>query len=76
MNYLELDWKCGDFIESDAERNEERYHATAVHDGIDYAGIVTIFINPRTFEREIIKVDNVYEDLFNRLANIIKPHTT
>ncbi len=73
MNYLELDWNCGNFIDSNAERNEECYHATAVYDGTTYEGIVTIFINPRTFEREIIKVDNVYEDLFNRLANIIKP---
>ena len=74
MNYLELNWNCGEFIDSDAEKNEERYHATVVHDGTTYEGIVTIFINPRTYEREIIKVENVNEDLFNRLASIFKPY--
>ena len=74
MNYLELNWNCGEFIDSDAEKNEERYHATVVYDGTTYEGIVTICINPRTYEREIIKVETVNEVLFNRLANIFKPY--
>lgn len=73
MNYLELDWKCGAFIESDAENNEETYHASATHDGVYYRGWITYHINPRTFERTIVRVEGISEDVFNRLANIFSP---
>jgi hypothetical protein len=73
MNYLELDWKCGDFIESNPLKYEETYHVTTEHEGITYTAIGTMFINPRTYERELIKVEHVSEDVYNRLADIFRP---